>query len=69
MTDWSFPPLVSISIVDTISLFYFSENFNLGGCPEVMVTYILIIYRNYIIPNLGEYILKISSKLIDDCKS
>jgi len=26
----------------------------LGACPEVMVTYIVIVYRNYIIPKLGE---------------
>jgi len=34
-----------------------------------MATYILIIYQNYIIPNLGEYILKISLKSVDNSKS
>jgi len=32
----------------------------------MMATYILIICQNYIIPILGEYILKISSKLVDN---
>jgi len=39
------------------------------ACPEGMASYIFIIYQNYIIPNLGEYILKISSKSVDNCKS
>jgi len=34
-----------------------------------MATYILIIYENYIIPNLGEYILKMSSISVDNRKS
>jgi len=34
-----------------------------------MARYILIIYQNYIVPNLGEYILKMSSKSVDNCKS
>jgi len=34
-----------------------------------MVTYILIIYQNYIVPNLKKYILKISSRSVYNCKS
>jgi len=34
-----------------------------------MATYILIIYQKFIIPNLGKYILKVSSKSVDNCKS
>jgi len=33
----------------------------------LILTYILIIYRNYIVPNLVEYILKISSRLVHYC--
>jgi len=35
----------------------------------MMATYIRIIYQNYIIPHLGEFILKISSKSVDNYKS
>jgi len=35
----------------------------------MMVAYIFIIYKNYIVPNLGEYRLKISSKLEHNCIS
>jgi len=34
-----------------------------------MVTYILIMYQNYIVPNLLEYILKTSLRLVYNCKS
>jgi len=34
-----------------------------------MVKYILIIYQNYIVPNLVEYILKMSSRSVHNCKS
>jgi len=35
----------------------------------MMVAYINIINKNYIIPSLGEYILKMSSKSDHNCKS
>jgi len=53
-----------------LDIVFFSSKFSiLGGLPRDNATYILIIYQNYIIPNLGEYILKISSKSVDNCKS
>jgi len=45
--------------------FRFSKFSIFGACPEGMATFILIIYQNYIIPNLREYILKISLKSVD----
>jgi len=41
----------------------------LGGLPRGDGTYILIIYQNYIVPNLVEYILKISLRSVYNCKS
>jgi len=58
--------LFKIKIVVVLKYVYF------GACPEGIATSlrgILIIYTNCIIPNLGEYILKILLKSVDNCKS
>jgi len=57
--------------IDEISIFFVFQFFQFWrACPKGMATYTLIIYQNYIISNLGEYILKFSSKSVDNyCKS
>jgi len=39
-----------------------------GAAPLVRETYIFIIYRNYTIPYLLEYFLKISLQSVHNCK-
>jgi len=49
--NWGIEQPLYLYKVETI----FASKYSIfGACPQDMVTYIVIIYQNYDIPNLGE---------------